>query len=41
MAEIVDGEHWIVTATLEGDEAIRAEPFAALPLTMQRWWLAA
>ena len=37
----LDGEHWVVAATFEGDDAIRAEPFDALQLTMRRWWLEA
>jgi Uma2 family endonuclease len=30
---------WIVIATHAGDDAVRAEPFDAQPLTMRRWWL--
>jgi Uma2 family endonuclease len=32
-------EHWVLVATHAGDDAIRAEPFDALALTMRRWWL--
>ncbi len=35
----LDEGRWVVIATHEGDEAVRAEPFDALPLTMRRWWL--
>jgi Uma2 family endonuclease len=35
---LADG-HWIVIATHEGDDAVRAEPFDAIALTMKRWWL--
>ncbi len=35
----LDREHWMLVATYEGDDTIRAEPFDALPLTMRRWWL--
>ena len=35
----LDGEHWVLVATYAGDDAIRAEPFDALALTMRRWWL--
>jgi Uma2 family endonuclease len=30
---------WVVAATHGGDDAIRAEPFDAVALTMRRWWL--
>ena len=32
---------WVVAATYMGNEAIHAEPFAAVALTMRRWWLEA
>ena len=34
-----ENERWVVVATYAGDGAIRAEPFAAVALTMRRWWL--
>ncbi len=30
---------WVVAVTYGGDDAIRAEPFDAVALTMRRWWL--
>ena len=30
---------WMMVATYEGDDAIHAEPFDAIALTMRRWWL--
>lgn len=35
----LEAERWVVAATYDGDDTIRAEPFDALPLTMRRWWL--
>ncbi|MEO6029317.1 MAG: Uma2 family endonuclease [Candidatus Binatia bacterium] len=35
----LETEHWVLVATHEGDDAIRAEPFEAMTLTMRRWWL--
>ncbi len=35
----LDGGHWVLAATHAGDDAIRAEPFDAIALTMRRWWL--
>lgn len=35
----LEHEHWVLVATHEGDDAIRAEPFEAVALTMRRWWL--
>jgi Uma2 family endonuclease len=35
---LVDGQ-WVVVAAHGGDDGIRAEPFEAVTLAMQRWWL--
>jgi Uma2 family endonuclease len=35
----LEEERWIVVATHASDEAIHAEPFEAIALTMRRWWL--
>jgi Uma2 family endonuclease len=35
---LADGQ-WVVVATHEGDDAVRAVPFDAVELTMRRWWL--
>ena len=32
---------WIVASTHGGDEIVRAEPFEAISLDLQRWWLEA
>ena len=36
-----EGDHWIVAATHGGDEVVHAEPFEALELALERWWLEA
>lgn len=33
-----DGEHWTLAETHAGSTTVRAEPFAALPLDLPRWW---
>jgi hypothetical protein len=33
------GGRWAVAGAHGGDEALRAEPFDALPLDMGRWWV--
>ena len=30
---------WLLAATHEGDEIVRAEPFEAVELSLSRWWL--
>ena len=35
----LEDRNWVVIATHAGDDAVRAEPFDAQPLTMRRWWL--
>ena len=34
----LEGERWVVASTHGGDEAVRAEPFDAVPLDIARWW---
>lgn len=34
----LDGEHWTLLETFEGDDAIRAEPFEAIELVMAALW---
>ncbi len=33
------GEHWVIVATHAGDETVRAEPFAEVPLDLRRLWI--
>jgi Uma2 family endonuclease len=35
----LEDARWSLVATYIGDEAVRAEPFEAIALAMQRWWL--
>ncbi len=35
----LEAAHWVVAATHGGDECVRAEPFDAIELSLQRWWL--
>ena len=35
----LEDAHWIVAATHGGDDVIRAEPFDAVELRLERWWL--
>ena len=35
----LEGRHWVLVSTHGGAEAVRAEPFEALELDMNRWWL--
>ena len=34
----LEGEHWVVVGTHAGDDAVRAEPFDAIELRLERWW---
>ena len=35
---LVDGR-WVVAAVHGGDERVRAEPFDAIEVALERWWL--
>jgi Uma2 family endonuclease len=35
----LEGRHWVLVSTHGGAETVRAEPFEALELDMDRWWL--
>ncbi len=35
----LDVGRWIVASTHGGDDVVRAEPFAAVELALERWWL--
>jgi Uma2 family endonuclease len=35
----LENEHWVVASAHGGDDAVHAEPFAAVTLAMTRWWL--
>ncbi|HYD47098.1 MAG TPA: Uma2 family endonuclease [Terriglobales bacterium] len=35
----LDGQRWMVQATHSGAARVRAEPFAAIELELDRWWL--
>lgn len=35
----LENERWIVASTHGGDDIVRAEPFDALELALERWWL--
>jgi len=36
----LDGEHrWVVANNFGGDDVVRAEPFDAIELALERWWL--
>jgi Uma2 family endonuclease len=35
----LDGDHWVVGGTYGGDDVARVEPFAAVEITLARWWL--
>ena len=37
----LEGGRWVVVGTHAGDEVVRAEPFDAVALGLQRWWLPA
>ncbi len=37
----LDGGRWTLVATHDGDASVHAEPFDALALALQRWWLPA
>ncbi len=35
----LDGARWLVASTHGGDETVRAEPFDAIEIQLERWWL--
>ena len=35
----LEGGRWIVASTHGGEDLVRAEPFAAVELALERWWL--
>jgi Uma2 family endonuclease len=35
----LDAGRWIVAATHGGDDVVRAEPFDAVELALDRWWM--
>lgn len=35
----LDAGHWVIVATHAGDETMRAEPFAEVPLDLRRLWI--
>ena len=35
----LEAGRWVVAATHGGDETVQAEPFAAVPIGLDRWWL--
>lgn len=35
----LEGSHWILLDTYDGEEPVRAEPFDAIELDLNRWWL--
>jgi Uma2 family endonuclease len=35
---LLEGQYWVPTAVFQGDEKIRAQPFDAIELEMERWW---
>jgi Uma2 family endonuclease len=35
---LLEGKYWVPTAVFQGDEKIRAQPFDAIELEMERWW---
>jgi len=39
VAELIDGERWIVASTHGGNDPVTAEPFDAVTLDPSRWWL--
>ncbi|HYD48984.1 MAG TPA: hypothetical protein VEB21_11580 [Terriglobales bacterium] len=32
-------QRWVVAATFEGNVTVRAEPFDAIAIDLNRWWL--
>lgn len=36
----LEGERWLVASTHGGDDVVRAEPFDAIDLALERWSLA-
>ena len=35
----LEDRRWVVASTHGGDEIVRAEPFAAIEIGLERWWL--
>ncbi len=35
----LEAGRWVLLATHADDEVVRAEPFAAVPLSLGRWWM--
>jgi hypothetical protein len=35
----LEGSHWLMLDTYDGEEPVRAEPFEAIELDLNRWWL--
>ena len=35
----LEGQHWVLVSTHGGAESVRAAPFEAIELDMDRWWL--
>lgn len=35
----LEGSHWVLLDTYDGEEPVRAEPFDAIELDLNRWWL--
>lgn len=35
----LEGSHWVLVDTYDGEEPVRAEPFEAIELDVNRWWL--
>jgi Uma2 family endonuclease len=35
----LEGSHWVLVDTYDGEEPVRAEPFEAIELDLNRWWL--
>jgi hypothetical protein len=34
----LDADRWVVVQAYGGDDAVRAEPFDAVELRLERWW---
>jgi Uma2 family endonuclease len=35
----LEGSHWVLLDTYDGEEPVRTEPFDAIELDLNRWWL--
>jgi Uma2 family endonuclease len=35
----LEGSHWVLVDTYDGEEPVHAEPFEAIALDLNRWWL--